>query len=76
MRVLVPLLLPRCPCLPPCLPPYLPPCLPPCLPSCLPARRDALAAARMLGRVLALPTLWCWCDYDESPDILETCRIK
>eukprot|EP00887_Chlorella_sp_A99_P000964 scaffold5.g964.t1 len=38
--------------------------------------RDALAAARMLGRVLALPTLWCWCDYDEHPAVLETCRIK
>ena len=35
--------------------------------------RDALAAARMLGRAVVLPTLWCWCDYDEGPDILQTC---
>ena len=47
----------------------------PC-PACLPARRDALAAARMLGRVLALPTLLCWCDFDEHPHILVACRIK
>ncbi|KAL4422581.1 hypothetical protein ABPG75_008778 [Micractinium tetrahymenae] len=42
----------------------------------LQALRDALAAARMLGRVLVLPTLWCWCDYDEHPLILESCRIR
>jgi hypothetical protein len=42
----------------------------------LPARRDALAASRMLGRVLALPTLLCWCDFDEHPHILVACRIK
>ncbi|PSC68599.1 glycosyltransferase family 77 [Micractinium conductrix] len=38
--------------------------------------RDAMAVARMLGRAVVLPTLWCWCDFDESPDIMETCRIK
>jgi hypothetical protein len=38
--------------------------------------RDALAAARMLGRTLLLPTFLCWCDLDESPDVLEACRIK
>jgi hypothetical protein len=49
-----------------------------CAPLPLPAsaRRDALAAARMLNRTLLLPRLWCWCDFDESPDVLETCRIK
>jgi hypothetical protein len=30
----------------------------------------------MLGRTLLLPTLWCWCDMDESPDVLESCRTK
>ena len=30
----------------------------------------------MLGRTLMTPTMWCWCDQDESPDILERCRIK
>jgi hypothetical protein len=30
----------------------------------------------MLGRVLALPTLLCWCDFDEHPHILVACRIK
>ncbi|KAL4426068.1 hypothetical protein ABPG77_007864 [Micractinium sp. CCAP 211/92] len=39
----------------------------------LAALRDALAAGRMLGRAVVLPPLWCWCDYDESPGILETC---
>lgn len=42
-------------------------------PFCLHASRDALAAGRMLGRAVVLPPLWCWCDYDESPGILETC---
>jgi hypothetical protein len=37
------------------------------------AFRDALATARMLGRALVMPTLWCWCDYAEWPDILLTC---
>jgi hypothetical protein len=42
--------------------------------SALPAPgRDALATARMLGRALVMPTLWCWCDYAEWPDILLTC---
>lgn len=42
----------------------------------LAAFRDALAAGRMLGRAVVLPQLWCWCDYDEAPDILETCLNK
>ena len=49
------------------------------VPACRPGmRREALAAARMLGRTLVLPTLWCWCDYDEVPNsgILDTCLIK
>ena len=40
------------------------------------ACRDALAAARMLGRTLIVPPVWCWCDYDEHPHILYRCRIK
>ena len=38
--------------------------------------RDALAAARMLGRALVLPRSWCWCDYDWTPDVLESCKIR
>ncbi|KAL4452531.1 hypothetical protein ABPG75_008193 [Micractinium tetrahymenae] len=39
----------------------------------LAALRDALAVGRMLGRAVVVPPLWCWCDYDEAPGILETC---
>lgn len=53
-----------------------PPLHPPPTPSLRPACRDALGAARMLGRTLALPSVLCYCDYDEHPGILKTCRIK
>ncbi|KAL4425654.1 hypothetical protein ABPG75_009670 [Micractinium tetrahymenae] len=39
-------------------------------------RRDALAAAKILGRTVLLPQLWCWCDSDEHPHILMRCRIR
>ncbi|KAI3438688.1 hypothetical protein D9Q98_001108 [Chlorella vulgaris] len=42
----------------------------------LQALRDALATARMLGRILIMPQPVCWCDYDEHPHILYRCRIK
>ncbi|KAL4437974.1 hypothetical protein ABPG77_004195 [Micractinium sp. CCAP 211/92] len=42
----------------------------------LAALRDALAAAAILGRTVVLPQLWCWCDSDEHPHILERCRIR
>ncbi len=42
----------------------------------LPLCRDALAAATMLNRTLVLPTSWCWCEYDWTPDVLESCKIK
>ncbi len=44
--------------------------------SCKLGCRDALAAAAILGRTVVLPQLWCWCDSDEHPHILERCRIR
>lgn len=38
--------------------------------------RDALAAGRMLNRTVALPEMWCWCDFDEHPLVLDSCRIR
>ena len=38
--------------------------------------RDALAAGSMLNRTVVLPTSWCWCDYDWTPDVLEKCKIR
>ena len=35
--------------------------------------RDAYAIARALGRVLVLPPVYAWCDWDPSPDVLHTC---
>lgn len=42
----------------------------------LPGCRDALATAQILGRTLVFPQIWCWCDFDEHPLILESCRIR
>ena len=39
-------------------------------------RRDALATARMLNRILVLPKSWCYCDYDWTPHVLEKCKIR
>ncbi|KAI7836257.1 hypothetical protein COHA_009847 [Chlorella ohadii] len=36
--------------------------------------RDALAAATMLNHTLVLPTSWCWCEYDWTPDVPEAVR--
>jgi hypothetical protein len=35
--------------------------------------RDAYALAKALGRILILPPVYSWCDWDPSPDVLGTC---
>jgi hypothetical protein len=35
--------------------------------------RDAYAMAKALGRILVLPALYSWCDWDPQADVLLTC---
>lgn len=35
--------------------------------------RDAYAIAKSLGRILILPPLYAWCDWDPAPNVLLTC---
>lgn len=42
----------------------------------LAAYRDALAVASVLNRTLVLPPSWCWCDYDQTSNVLIECRYQ
>ena len=35
--------------------------------------RDAYAIAKALGRILVLPPVYAWCDWDPAPTVLITC---
>ena len=39
-------------------------------------RRDAFALAQMTGRTLVVPTVVCYCDWDEVPHVLDICKIR
>ena len=38
-------------------------------------RRDAFVLARMTGRTLVMPTVVCYCEWDEVPRVLDNCRV-
>lgn len=37
--------------------------------------RDAYAIAKALGRILVLPRVYAWCDWDPAPTVLFTCAL-